>query len=98
MAIKAVLAGWLIALMVWLLPSAGSAKMLIIVTLTYVVAIGHFSHSIAGSVEAAFAVFAGEHGVRDYVVGFLVPTVLGNTVGGVALVAMLNHAPLATEA
>jgi formate-nitrite transporter family protein len=98
MAIKAVLAGWLIALMVWLLPSAGSAKMLIIVTLTYVVAIGHFSHSIAGSVEAAFAVFAGEHGVRDYLVGFLIPTVLGNTVGGVALVAMLNHAPLATEA
>jgi formate/nitrite transporter FocA (FNT family) len=94
----AVLAGWLIALMVWLLPSAGPAKMLIIVTLTYVVAIGQFSHSIAGSVEAAFAAIAGQHGVGDYFVAFLIPTVLGNTIGGVALVAMLNHAPLATEA
>lgn len=97
-AFKAVLAGWLIALMVWLLPSAGPAKMLIIVTLTYVVAIGQFSHSIAGSVEAAFAAIAGEHGVRDYFLAFLIPTVLGNTIGGVALVAILNHAPLATEA
>ncbi|MBV8913571.1 MAG: formate/nitrite transporter family protein [Acetobacteraceae bacterium] len=96
--IKAVLAGWLIALMVWLLPSAGSARMLIIATLTYVVAIGQFSHSIAGSVEAAFAVFVGASGGGDYLWHFLLPTVLGNTIGGVALVAMLNHAPLATEA
>ena len=96
--IKAVLAGWLIALMVWLLPSAGSAKVLIIVILTYVVAIGHFSHSIAGSVEGAFAVLAGDHGLGAYFMGFLFPTVLGNTIGGVALVALLNHAPLATEA
>ncbi len=95
---KAVLAGWLIALMVWLLPSAGPAKMLIIVTVTYVVAIGQFSHSIAGSVEAAFAAIAGQHGLGDYFLTFLLPTVLGNTIGGVALVAMLNHAPLATEA
>jgi formate/nitrite transporter FocA (FNT family) len=98
MLFKAVLAGWLIALMVWLLPSAGPARALIIGILTYVVAIGHFSHSIAGSVEAAFAVIAGDHGWRDYALGFLVPTVLGNTIGGVALVAILNHAPLATEA
>ncbi len=95
---KAVLAGWLIALMVWLLPSAGPAKILIIVTVTYVVAIGRFSHSIAGSVEAAYAVLAGSHGMGDYFFTFLIPTVLGNTIGGVALTAMLNHAPLATEA
>ena len=96
-AIKAVFAGWLIALMIWLLPSARSARLLVIMLLTYVVAIGGFSHVIAGSVEAAFAVFTGEASVRDYLVGFFLPSILGNTLGGVALVALLNHAPLAPE-
>lgn len=98
MLVKAVLAGWLIALMIWLLPGAGSARMLVILVLTYFVAIGHFSHAIAGSVEAAFAVFAGQVPPLAYLTHFLVPTVIGNTLGGVTLVALLNHAPLATEA
>jgi formate/nitrite transporter FocA (FNT family) len=48
-------------------------------------------------VEAFFAVFAGKASVYDYLTGFFVPTILGNTIGGVALVALLNHAPLAPE-
>ncbi len=72
-AIKAVFAGWLIALMVWLLPSARSARLLVIMLLTYVVAIGGFSHVIAGSVEAAFAIFAGHASVKDYLGGFFRP-------------------------
>jgi formate/nitrite transporter FocA (FNT family) len=95
--VKAVLAGWLIALMVWLLPSAKSARLFVIILLTYVVAIGRFSHIIAGSVEAFYAMFVGEASLRDYLVGFFLPTIVGNTIGGVALVALLNHAPLAPE-
>ncbi len=98
MAFKSILAGWLIALMVWVLPSSGPAKMPIIMVITYTVAMGHFSHAIAGSCEAAFAVIVGTKGLADYFLVFLAPTVLGNTIGGVTLVAMLNHAPLATEA
>lgn len=98
MLVKAVLAGWLIALMIWLLPGSGSARMLVILLLTYFVALGHFSHTVAGSVEAAFAVLAGALSPLGYVTHFLLPTLIGNTVGGVALVALLNHAPLATEA
>lgn len=97
MFIKAILAGWLIALMIWLLPGAGSARVLVIVALTYVVAICRFSHTIAGSVETAFAVLNGQVPWTEYFTGFLFPTLLGNTIGGVALVALLNHAPLATE-
>jgi formate/nitrite transporter FocA (FNT family) len=95
--LKAVLAGWLIALMVWLLPSARSARLLVIVLLTYIVSLGRFSHTVAGSVEAAFALFTGHGSVADYLVGFFVPTLVGNTLGGVALVALLNHAPLAPQ-
>lgn len=97
MLVKAVLAGWLIALMIWLLPGAGSARMLVILVLTYFVAIGHFSHAIAGSVEVAFAVFVGQVPPIAYLTHFLVPTVIGNTLGGVTLVALLNHAPLAVD-
>ena len=95
--IKAVFAGWLIAVMVWLLPSAGTAKMFVIIVVTYIVGIGRFSHIIAGSVESALAVFTGEAPVGAYFVGFLVPTLIGNTIGGVAMAALLNHAPLANE-
>jgi formate/nitrite transporter FocA (FNT family) len=95
--LKAMLAGWLIALMVWLLPSARSARMLVIVLITYVVSVGRFSHTIAGSVEAAFTVLNGHATIGDYLWRFLAPTLLGNTLGGVALVALLNHAPLASD-
>ena len=95
--VKAILAGWLIAVMVWLLPSARTARILVIMVLTYIVGIGRFSHIIAGSVDSAFAVFSQTASVRDYLLGFLLPTLLGNTIGGVGMVALLNHAPLAPE-
>jgi len=95
--LKAIFAGWLIALMVWVLPSARSARLFVILILTYVVALGHFPHIVAGSVEAAFAVFSGNADVRDYLTGFLLPILIGNTLGGVALAALLNHAALADE-
>ena len=57
--IKAMLAGWMIALMVWVLPSAEAGGLFIIVMMTYVIALGQFSHIIAGSTEAAYAVMTG---------------------------------------
>lgn len=95
--IKALLAGWMIALMVWLLPSARTAKILVILLLTYIVGVGRFSHIIAGSVESAFAVFNGQASWAQYLLGFLLPTFLGNSLGGVGMVALLNHVPLAPD-
>jgi formate/nitrite transporter FocA (FNT family) len=90
-------AGWLIGLMVWLLPAADASRALIIILLTYVIAICQFPHIIAGSVEAAFGVFTGHATIGDYVFSFLIPTLLGNAAGGTILAALLNHAPLAGE-
>jgi formate/nitrite transporter FocA (FNT family) len=95
--VKAMLSGWLIALMVWVLPGAGSARLFVIILLTYVVALGHFPHIVAGSADAAFAVFSGHASVRDYLLGFFAPTLVGNTIGGVAFAAILNHAPIAHD-
>lgn len=92
--VKAVVAGWLIALMTWLLPTGGSAKLLIIVLLTWVVALGRLSHIVAGSSEAAYGVLTRAATLADYGWRFVAPTLIGNTLGGVALVAMLNHAPV----
>ena len=97
MMIKAVMAGWLIALMVWLIPGAGPARLLLILIITYVVAIARFSHIIAGSVEAAYAVWIGSKDVGAYVTRFMVPTLIGNMIGGISFVGILNHAPIRGE-
>jgi formate/nitrite transporter FocA (FNT family) len=97
MLLKAVFAGWLIALLVWLLPSAEGAKPFIIVVLAYVVAVSHFSHIIAGSVDAAFAVWAGSASWSEFWLRFFLPTLFGNMLGGVALVAVLNYGQVAPQ-
>ena len=90
-------AGWLIGLMVWLLPGAGPSRPLIIILLTYSISVCQFPHVIAGSVEAAFLTFSGHATVGDYLVRFLAPTLVGNSIGGTLLAALLNHAPIAGE-
>jgi formate/nitrite transporter FocA (FNT family) len=87
-------AGWIIGLMVWLLPAAGAAQPFIIIILTYTISLCGFPHIIAGSVEASFAVFTGQAGGADYFGRFLLPTLIGNTLGGTLLAALLNHAPV----
>lgn len=95
--VRGIFAGWLIALMVWLLPSARSARLVTILLITYVVGISKLSHIIAGSVEASYAVMAGAASVRDYLLVFFAPTLLGNMVGGISLVAIINHGSIASE-
>jgi formate/nitrite transporter FocA (FNT family) len=87
-----VFAGWLIALMVWLLPAAESARIWIILVLTYLIGLAHFPHIIAGSVEVLYAVVEGSVSPAGYLAGWMLPTLVGNTIGGVALVSALNHA------
>ena len=95
--VKGVFAGWLIALMVWLMPAAGSAKLFVIIAVTWLIAAAQFSHVIAGSVEGAFAAIHGAVSWDAYLLGFLVPAFLGNSIGGVVFVALLNHAQVKEE-
>ena len=95
--IKGVFAGWLIALMVWLMPAAGESRTAVIVLLTWLVSVAGFAHVVAGSVDASFLVWTGEAGAADYLGRFLVPTLAGNVFGGVALVALLNYGQVAAE-
>lgn len=90
--VRGIFAGWLIALMVWLLPYAETARIHVIIILTYVIGIAHFSHVIAGA-ATVFATAAGGQATWGHaVIGFIVPSLIGNILGGVTLVAALNHA------
>jgi formate/nitrite transporter FocA (FNT family) len=95
--LKGVFAGWLIALMVWLLPSADSMRPIIIIFVTYILGIAGLAHIIAGSVDAAYLVHTGATPFGDYLWRFFIPTLIGNTIGGVALVAVLNYGQVAPE-
>jgi formate-nitrite transporter family protein len=90
--VRAVFAGWIIALMVWMLPAASREQVPVIVLMTYLVGVGGLAHIIAGSTEVAYLVARGAASWGDYFGGFVLPALLGNTLGGVTLVAALNHA------
>lgn len=90
--VKGVYAGWLIALMVWLLPAAGAARWVVVVLLTYLVGVSDLTHIIAGSAEVFYATLLGSVEWGHAFGRFLVPTLIGNTLGGVLLVAAANHA------
>lgn len=94
---RGIFAGWLIALMVWLLPAAESSRLWIIIIITYLVGLGGLAHSIAGSVEVLYIVATGTTSWGAYFGGFMVPALLGNIFGGVTLVAALNYGQVAPQ-
>lgn len=87
-----VYAGWLIALMVWMLPGAETAKFGVIVIMTYFVALGSFAHVIAGASEVFYAAVRGDATWGQAFGGFILPALIGNVLGGLTMVAALNHA------
>jgi formate/nitrite transporter FocA (FNT family) len=96
--VRAIFAGWIIALMVWMLPAATQEQVPVIIVMTYLVGVGGLAHIIAGSTEVAYLVARGAASWGDYFGGFVAPALLGNTLGGVTLVAALNHAQVASNA
>ena len=90
--LHAIFAGWLVALLVWMLPGVKGGRLGVIVLMTYLIGLGGFAHIIAGASEVFFAGVRGEAPWGEVLFGYIVPTLLGNVVGGVTLVAALNHA------
>ncbi|KEZ77276.1 formate/nitrite transporter family protein [Salinisphaera hydrothermalis] len=93
--IRAVFAGWLVALMLWLMPFAETARVGVIIIVTFLIGLAHFPHIIAGSVAALYGVFHGSHSVFEYLLHFFLPTLIGNIVGGILMVAVINYAQVA---
>ena len=97
MAFRGVTSGFLIAAMVWMIPSAENAKFLVITLMTYLIAIGGFTHIVAGSMEAHMLVLNGEWEWWQMLGQFLLPVLLGNMIGGTALFALISYAQVMEE-
>ena len=95
--IKGIFGGWLIALMVWLMPSADTARIWVIIILTWLLAVAGLTHIIAGSVEVFYLVATGTLSFSTYLTVYGIPVLIGNSVGGLVFVAALNHAQVATD-
>jgi formate/nitrite transporter FocA (FNT family) len=87
-----IVAGWVIALMVWMLPAASSSQIALVVIMTWIIGAAELSHVIVGAVEAFYLTALGDMGIGAALGGYILPAFLGNTLGGVTLVAALNHA------
>jgi formate/nitrite transporter FocA (FNT family) len=87
-----VIGGWIIALMAWLVSAArfSLGQIVLVYIMTFVVGAAHLAHCIAGSGEALAAVLSGHVSVGGYLLWLLGAT-LGNTVGGVFMVSLLNY-------
>jgi len=94
---RAIAAGFLVAATVWLIPSAESAKFWVISLFTFLIGAGGFAHIVAGSVEAFLLIANGRLDVVTMLVDFMVPTLLGNVVGGTALFALISYAQVMQE-
>ena len=88
--VRGVFAGWLIAVMVWMLPKASTSSVLVTIIITYVLGIAALSHIIVGSIEVMYLALTGEIGWgRDFL--WAGPVLLGHALGGVVLVSLINH-------
>lgn len=89
-------AGFLIAAMVWMLPSSENAKAFIVIIMTYLIAVGDFAHVVAGSAEAFLLMLNGEAGLAKGF-GYLAMAGLGNIIGGTGLFALMAYAQVRDE-
>ena len=91
--ISAIMAGWLMGLLSWLVASSQEtiSRLFIIVLITVTIGIGGLHHSIVGSIE----VFSGllidpTIGIMDYL-SFEAVSILGNVLGGVFFVGIMKY-------
>lgn len=86
---RAIPAGVIVALIVWMLPQAAEAAFFLILTFTWLIAAGDFTHIVAGSVEMAVLLLRGELGAYQAVFGFFLPVLTGNIVGGTVVFTLV---------
>jgi formate/nitrite transporter FocA (FNT family) len=92
-----VVAGWLLALVAWLVTASHWTTGQAIMTwaLTFVLGLGHFAHCVASSGEIMSAVVSGAVKLSAYG-SWLGAATLGNILGGVVMVSLLNYGQVET--
>lgn len=91
--LKGIFGGWVVALIAWLVAASQDtvSQIISIWILTFLIPLLGLAHSVAGASEVLISVFAGKTSWMQYLVGFQIPVTIGNIIGGMVLVAILNY-------
>lgn len=92
---KALFAGWLVAGVVWLGTAAreATARFLLVYFVFYTIGATGLFHVVTGAAEVAFyATVEASPGLGTLITRVWLPTLLGNTAGGVLVFALVTHA------
>jgi formate/nitrite transporter FocA (FNT family) len=89
--------GFLLGAIAWILPNARESEIRVILVLTYLISLGHLSHCVAGSTEAWMMWLSGEAGLGTTLGTVILPSLVGNIIGGTGLFAVLAHGQVSDE-
>ncbi len=97
--VRGIFGGWVVAVMSWLISASKDTigQAFCIWVTAILIPAGDLAHSVLGSSEMLIGVVLGKVSWLDYFGVFLVPVVLGNALGGVILVSLLNYAQVAAS-
>ena len=95
--LHAIPAGFVIAALVWMLPSARGSEVAVVVMFTWLIAAGGFTHVVAGSNEIFNLVAMGEIGILPAFGLHVLPVLGGNVLGGSGLFALLAYGQVHKE-
>lgn len=92
-AAKGIFGGWVVALMAWLVAAVQDtiSQIFVVWMLAALIPLLDLTHSVAGASEIMIAVFAGQATWFEYIFAFQIPTTIGNLIGGLVLVTILNY-------
>ena len=94
---RGIFAGWLVAILVWLLPAAEHSKVVLIAVITGFIGFAELTHIIAGAAEVLFLVLNHVRPLGEVVRHFLLPALAGNVVGGSLIFALISHAQVRSD-
>lgn len=93
--IAGIFAGWLITLMTWLLLTTKEtlAKIAIIWCVGFMIMLSGFNHVVVNGSEILMAIFTNNQYItyHDWLSNNFVPTILGNMIGGLVFVTLLEY-------
>lgn len=90
-------AGFMIASIVWVMPSTRTNGFFVILIITYMIALGKLTHVVAGSTEWFLLSLDGQASWFESIFGGIVPSLVGNILGGTGLFALIAYAQVKEE-
>lgn len=94
--LKGIPAGFLIAVMVWMMPSAKGYEASIVTVMIFLIVLGDYTHVVAGSFEAFLLILSGHVEVVKGL-SYILAAGLGNILGGTGIFTMLAYAQVKDE-